>query len=78
MGTRDDETAKKLAEAFKRGDMKNVRSLRRNSEPDATSWCAGRGWWLSTAEILSTCLNTKTPYENQHEKTITKNQYEKI
>jgi protein-L-isoaspartate(D-aspartate) O-methyltransferase len=49
-GARDDETAKKLAEAFKRGDMKNVRSLRRNSEPDATSWCAGQGWWLSTAE----------------------------
>jgi protein-L-isoaspartate(D-aspartate) O-methyltransferase len=50
MGARDDETAKKLAEAFKRGDMKNVRSLRRTSEPDATSWCAGTGWWLSTAE----------------------------
>jgi hypothetical protein len=53
MGARDDETAKKLAEAFKRGDMKNVRSLRRNSEPDDTNSCAGHGWWLSTAEILS-------------------------
>lgn len=50
VGARDEETAKKLAEAFKRGDMNNVRSLRRNSSPDATCWCAGNGWWLSTAE----------------------------
>lgn len=48
-GARDGETAKKLAAAFQRGDMKNVRSLRRNSSPDDTSWCAGNGWWLSTA-----------------------------
>ncbi|HEY7402105.1 MAG TPA: protein-L-isoaspartate(D-aspartate) O-methyltransferase [Candidatus Angelobacter sp.] len=48
-GARDEESAKKLAEAFKRGDMKNVRSLRRNSTPDETCWCAGNGWWLSTA-----------------------------
>lgn len=49
VGARDEDTAKKLAEAFKRGDMKNVRSLRRNSSPDETCWCAGNGWWLSTA-----------------------------
>jgi protein-L-isoaspartate(D-aspartate) O-methyltransferase len=29
--------------------MKNVRSLRRDSSPDETCWCAGGGWWLSTA-----------------------------
>jgi protein-L-isoaspartate(D-aspartate) O-methyltransferase len=51
VGARDEETAKKLGEAFKRGDMKNVRSLRRNSSPDETCWCAGNGWWLSTAAI---------------------------
>ena len=50
VGARDEETAKKLAEAFKRGDMNNVRSLRRNSSPDETCWCAGKGWWLSTVE----------------------------
>ena len=50
LGARDEETAKKLAEAFTRGDMKNVRSLRRNTPPDNTCWCAGNGWWLSTAE----------------------------
>jgi protein-L-isoaspartate(D-aspartate) O-methyltransferase len=49
-GGRDEATAKKLAEAFKRGDMHSVRSLRRNSSPDETCWCAGNGWWLSTAE----------------------------
>jgi protein-L-isoaspartate(D-aspartate) O-methyltransferase len=48
-GARDDETARKLSEAFKRGDMKKVQSLRRNTPPDETCWCSGNGWWLSTA-----------------------------
>lgn len=51
-GARDDETARKLSEAFKRGDMKNVQSLRRNTPPDETCWCSGNGWWLSTAKPL--------------------------
>jgi protein-L-isoaspartate(D-aspartate) O-methyltransferase len=50
-GARDDATAAKLAEAFRRGDARNVRSLHRHSSPDATSWCAGEGWWLSTAPV---------------------------
>jgi protein-L-isoaspartate(D-aspartate) O-methyltransferase len=50
-GARDSEMAKKLAEAFKRGDSGKVRSLWRNRPPDETAWCAGEGWWLSTAEI---------------------------
>jgi protein-L-isoaspartate(D-aspartate) O-methyltransferase len=49
VGARDDVTAAKLAEAFKRGDARNVRSLRLHTPPDATTWCAGEGWWLSTA-----------------------------
>ena len=49
LGARDEETGRKLAEAFSRGDMKNVRSLHRNTPPDSTCWCAGNGWWLSTA-----------------------------
>jgi protein-L-isoaspartate(D-aspartate) O-methyltransferase len=57
-GARDDETAAKLAEAFKTGALMNfqrqgglwdVKSLRRNNEPDGTCWFAGRGWWLSSA-----------------------------
>ena len=48
-GARDDETARKLTEAFKRDDLRNVQSLQRGTPPDETSWCAGSGWWLSTA-----------------------------
>jgi protein-L-isoaspartate(D-aspartate) O-methyltransferase len=49
LGARDDETAQKLSAAFKRGDFRNVKSLRRNSQPDDTCWCSGDGWWLSNA-----------------------------
>jgi protein-L-isoaspartate(D-aspartate) O-methyltransferase len=52
IGARDDETAIKLAEAFKRNDSSSVRSLRRKTPPDATCWCSGKGWWLSTSETL--------------------------
>ena len=48
-GARDPETAAKLSEAFRRGDLKSVRSLRRGSAPDDTCWVSGNGWWLSTA-----------------------------
>ena len=47
-GARDEETAQKLSAAFKRGDSNHVRTLRRNSKPDDSCWCAGNGWWLST------------------------------
>jgi len=50
VGARDEETALKLARAFKRGDFQNVRSLRRNTLPDETCWCSGNNWWLSTSE----------------------------
>jgi protein-L-isoaspartate(D-aspartate) O-methyltransferase len=49
LGARDEKTAKKLALAFYRSDMRKVRSLRRKEPEDATCWCAGEGWWLSTA-----------------------------
>ena len=50
IGARDDATAAKLAESFKRGDARNVRSLRRSGPPDQSSWCAGANWWLSSAD----------------------------
>jgi protein-L-isoaspartate(D-aspartate) O-methyltransferase len=50
IGARDEATAQRLAEAFKRGDSGNVRSLRRKTVPDETCWCLGNGWWLSTSE----------------------------
>ena len=51
VGARDEATGAKLAEAFKRGDARNVRSLRRRTPPDGTAWCAGDGWWLSSAPV---------------------------
>lgn len=48
IGARDQETAARLTAAFKRGDHKHVRSLRRKSPADNTCWFAGDGWWLST------------------------------
>ena len=50
-GGRNHEMAKKLAHAFRRGDAEKVRSLRRGTSPDETAWCAGDGWWLSTASV---------------------------
>jgi len=50
-GARDDETAQKLSDAFKRGNMGNVRSLHRATSPDETCWISGLGWWLSTAPV---------------------------
>jgi len=49
-GARDEETGKRLSEAFQREDFKDVKSLRRHAPPpDESCWCAGPGWWLSTA-----------------------------
>jgi len=48
-GARDEETGKRLTEAFQREDFKDVKSLRRHTPPDESCWCAGPGWWLSTA-----------------------------
>jgi protein-L-isoaspartate(D-aspartate) O-methyltransferase len=50
VGARNPETAAKLSAAFKRGELRSVRSLRRNAAPDDTCWCSGPTWWLSTTE----------------------------
>jgi protein-L-isoaspartate(D-aspartate) O-methyltransferase len=50
VGARDSDTAAKLSEAFRRGDSRNVRSLRRGTSPDETCWCSGSDWWLSTSQ----------------------------
>jgi protein-L-isoaspartate(D-aspartate) O-methyltransferase len=51
IGARDDATAAKLVDAFKRGNSRDVRSLHRSTPPDETSWCSGETWWLSTAPL---------------------------
>lgn len=50
IGARDDASSESLACALERQALTEVRSLRRGVSPDATAWCVGAGWWLSTAE----------------------------
>jgi hypothetical protein len=49
-GARDGETARQLSRAFAAGGMWSVRSLRRNTAPDASAWLVSKGWWLSTSD----------------------------
>jgi protein-L-isoaspartate(D-aspartate) O-methyltransferase len=49
-GARDALQAERLALALARGGTERIRSLRRGTPPDASCWCAGAGWWLSTDE----------------------------
>ncbi len=48
IGGRDDETARRLGQAFRQPGFATVRSLHRDSHPDETCWFAGDGWWLSS------------------------------
>lgn len=49
IGARDDATSASLTSALERQSLKEVRSLRRDSSPDASAWCIGNGWWLSSS-----------------------------
>lgn len=49
-GARDAGEARALAQALETRPAQAVRSLRRGTPPDASAWCVGDGWWLSTAE----------------------------
>lgn len=49
-GARSASASRALEEALKHKPIKLIKSLRRASPPDATAWCVGDGWWLSTAE----------------------------
>ena len=51
IGARDDTSSKSLAAALETQSIQSVRSLQRHSRPDATAWCIGSGWWLSTAAV---------------------------
>ena len=53
-GARNGEMARAVATAIARGNMWDVRSLRRGTAPDSSCWLAGDNWWLSTAELAST------------------------
>jgi protein-L-isoaspartate(D-aspartate) O-methyltransferase len=41
---------RRCARRSTRDALRAIRSLRRHTRPDDTVWCAGKGWWLSTAD----------------------------
>jgi len=47
IGASGEKKAAELSQAFRRGDARLVRSLRRDTAPDKSCWFAGDGWWLS-------------------------------
>ncbi len=49
VGARCAATSRSLAAALQRDSAEGIRSLRRHTPADATVWCRGDGWWLSTA-----------------------------
>jgi protein-L-isoaspartate(D-aspartate) O-methyltransferase len=50
IGARDEATSRSIALALEKQSLKAVRALQRGTPPDDTAWCAGAGWWLSSAE----------------------------
>ena len=54
VGARNDAMSKVLTAALATKSVKSIRSLHRDSCPDCTAWCAGSGWWLSTAAPTDT------------------------
>jgi len=53
LGARDETSSERLADALDRDEGRSIRSLRLGDSPDATVWCRGEGWWLSTADPVS-------------------------
>ena len=51
VGARDEAMSKSIASALERQPLNSIRSLRRDDSVDATAWCVGSGWWLSTVEV---------------------------
>lgn len=49
IGARDDAASASLTRALERQSLKEVRSLSRDGVPDASAWCIGADWWLSSA-----------------------------
>lgn len=43
-------SSRMLSQAFSRGDIGSVRSLRIGTRPDDSAWCIGEGWWLSVED----------------------------
>lgn len=50
IGARDAQQSQALRRAFALRPEHAIRSLRRDDQPDASVWCAGPDWWLSSNE----------------------------
>jgi protein-L-isoaspartate(D-aspartate) O-methyltransferase len=50
IGARSKAASKALSEAIETRSPRSIRSLRRGESPDASAWCVGDGWWLSSAD----------------------------
>ena len=50
IGARDTRQSDALRLAFAQRSEHSIRSLRRHGHADASLWCAGPGWWLSSDE----------------------------
>ena len=48
VGVRDEAQSKAVTAALNTSSGEEVRSLRRGGQPDASAWCIGADWWLST------------------------------
>ena len=48
IGARDKAQSEAVATALNTSSGEEVRSLRRGNQPDASAWCVGTDWWLST------------------------------
>jgi protein-L-isoaspartate(D-aspartate) O-methyltransferase len=46
IGAQDEQAARALKAAFRRGNWRRVKRLVRNAQPDESCWLAGRGWWM--------------------------------
>lgn len=52
IGARDAQQSRALQHAFATRPEHAIRSLRRDDRPDASAWCVGAGWWLSSDEAI--------------------------
>jgi protein-L-isoaspartate(D-aspartate) O-methyltransferase len=52
IGSRKEETAQKLTEAFRDVRWTQVKSFWRNSSPDESCWFSDDNWWLSTKALI--------------------------
>lgn len=53
VGAQNASTSSAIDAVFDSRPHSEIRSLRRNDQPDDSLWCVGDGWWLSTQPIAN-------------------------